>query len=399
MKSNNIRPCVIGLGYVGLPIFFNLSNKFDTCGYDTNTSRINELKKKNDANLEFQKKEFKFKKKSFFTNKEKDLKNSNFYIITVPTPIKPNKKPELKYISQAINSIRKYLKKNDIVILESTVFPGITENFCGNILKKNKSKLKMNIDFFLGYSPERINPGDKSHTQKKINKVVSYSNKKTFKIINKIYQNLGKKLFFTKKIKEAETAKVIENIQRDVNIALMNELYIFCTKTKLDFSEVIRLASTKWNFLKFKPGLVGGHCLPVDPYYFSEAAKRINQKIRVTLSGRDTNNSMVDFVTSEIAKDIRKQKIKKILIAGLTYKANVPDFRNSLALKIYKKLSLKFKNIFAHDPYIKDKYNKYLKIFKKTNFNSYDKIYFLTNHDSYHKFKKLKNNKYSFLFN
>ena len=297
MKSNNIRPCVIGLGYVGLPIFFNLSNKFDTCGYDTNTSRINELKRKNDANLEFQKKEFKFKKKSFFTNKEKDLKNSNFYIITVPTPIKPNKKPDLKYISQAINSIRKYLKKNDIVILESTVFPGITENFCGNILKKNKSKLKMNIDFFLGYSPERINPGDKSHTQKKINKVVSYSNKKTFKIINKIYQNLGKKLFFTKKIKEAETAKVIENIQRDVNIALMNELYIFCKKTKLDFSEVIRLASTKWNFLKFKPGLVGGHCLPVDPYYFSEAAKRINQKIRVTLSGRDTNNSMVDFVT------------------------------------------------------------------------------------------------------
>ena len=179
----------------------------------------------------------------------------------------------------------------------------------------------------------------------------------------------------------------------------MNELYIFCKKTKLDFSEVIRLASTKWNFLKFKPGLVGGHCLPVDPYYFSEAAKRINQKIRVTLSGRDTNNSMVDFVTSEIAKDIRKQKIKKILIAGLTYKANVPDFRNSLALKIYKKLSLKFKNIFAHDPYIKDKNNKYLKIFKKTNFNSYDKIYFLTNHDSYHKFKKLKNNKYSFHFN
>ena len=259
MKSNNIRPCVIGLGYVGLPIFFNLSNKFDTCGYDTNTSRINELKRKNDANLEFQKKEFKFKKKSIFKNKEKDLKNSNFYIITVPTPIKPNKKPDLKYISQAINSIRKYLKKNDIVILESTVFPGITENFCGNILKKNKSKLKMNIDFFLGYSPERINPGDKSHTQKKINKVVSYSNKKTFKIINKIYQNLGKKLFFTKKIKDAETVKVIENIQRDVNIALMNELYIFCTKTKLDFSQVIRLASTKWNFLKFKPGLVGGH--------------------------------------------------------------------------------------------------------------------------------------------
>ncbi len=399
MKSNNIRPCVIGLGYVGLPIFFNLSNKFDTCGYDTNISRINELQRKNDVNLEFQKKEFKFKKKSFFTNKEQDLKNSNFYIITVPTPIKSNKKPDLKYINQAIISIRKYLKKNDIVILESTVFPGITEKLCGNILKKNKSKLKINIDFFLGYSPERINPGDKNHTQKKINKVVSYSSKKTFKIINTVYQNLGKKLFFTKKIKEAETAKVIENIQRDVNIALMNELYIFCKKTKLDFSEVIRLASTKWNFLKFKPGLVGGHCLPVDPYYFSEAAKRVNQKIRVTLSGRDTNNSMVDFVTSEIAKDIRKKKIKKILIAGLTYKANVPDFRNSLALKIYKKLSVKFKNIFAHDPYINDKYYKHLKIYKKTNFNSYDKIYFLTNHDSYDKFKKLKNNKYSFLFN
>ena len=394
-----IKPCVIGLGYVGLPIFLKLSKNFSTCGYDINKFRIKNLNNKKDINLEFKKKNFILKKKSFFTSEKKKISNSNFFIVTVPTPITKNKKPDLKFVKQAFEEIKIFLKKDDIIVLESTVYPGVTENFCGNILKKNKKKLILNQDFFLGYSPERINPGDKNHSINKIDKIVSYPNNKCLKSFKKIYYNLGKKKFYTNHIKAAETAKVVENIQRDLNIAFMNEVYIFCHKNQISFEEVIKLASTKWNFLKFKPGLVGGHCLPVDPYYFAEAAKKIGQKTRVTLSGRYTNNFMTKFISSLILKDIIKKNLnkKKILIAGMTYKKDVPDFRNSLSIEIFKIIKKKYSHVVAFDPFAN--YNRISKfnIKHKVNFNKFDHIFFLTNHSVFEKYKK-KGKKFSFLF-
>jgi len=397
--NNIIKPCVMGLGYVGLPIFLKLSKFFTTCGYDTNKYRIENLKKKIDTNLEFKKKDFDLKRNSFFTSEKKNISNSNFFIVTVPTPVTKNKKPDLKFIKQAFDEIKISIKKDDIVILESTVYPGVTEIFCGNILKKNKKKLIINRDFFLGYSPERINPGDKNHSLNKISKIVSYPNNKCLKSIKRVYKNLGKKIFYTNQIKAAETAKVVENIQRDLNIALINEIFIFCHRNQINFEEVIRLASTKWNFLKFNPGLVGGHCLPVDPYYFAEAAKKTGQKARVTLSGRYTNNFMVKFISSLILKNIIKKNLnkKKILLAGMTYKKDVPDFRNSLSIEIFKIIKKKYPHVLAFDPFANLNSTSALNIRHKVNFNKFDHVFFLTNHSKFEKYKK-KGKKFSFLF-
>lgn len=395
-----IKPCVIGLGYVGLPIFLKLSKSFLTCGYDIKKSRIQNLKRRKDINLEFKKKDFILKKNSFFTSTKNQIKDSNFFIVTVPTPITKNKKPDLKFIKIAFECIKNFLKKDDIIVLESTVYPGVTENFCGSILKKNKKKLVLNKDFFLGYSPERINPGDKSHSIEKINKIVSYPNKECLNSFKKVYTKLGKKIFYTNCIKEAETAKVVENIQRDLNIAFINEIFIFCHKSKIQFDEVIKLASTKWNFLKFKPGLVGGHCLPVDPYYFSEAAKKVGQKTKVTLSGRYTNNFMTKFVSSLILKKIRDEKLnkKKILLAGMTYKKNVPDFRNSLSIEIFNIIKKKHPNVVAYDPYVNPNIISNKNIKNRVSINKYDQVFFLTDHSIFKKYKKNKNKKFTFLF-
>ena len=273
-KKNLIKPCIIGLGYVGLPIYMALSKKFKTCGFDINKSRVKNLQRKIDNNLEFKKKDFTSKYGSYFTFDKKNLGDFNFFIITVPTPLNQNLTPDLSYIKSATEILSKNLKKNSIIILESTVYPGITETLCKRIIERKSKILIENKDFFLGYSPERINPGDNKHRLNKINKIVAFKNKKKLKDVISVYKNLGKKIIYTNKIKEAETAKVIENIQRDLNISLINELYTFCDKTKIDFKEVMKLASTKWNFIRFNPGLVGGHCLPVDPYYFSFIAKK-----------------------------------------------------------------------------------------------------------------------------
>lgn len=395
-----IKPCVVGLGYVGLPIFLKLCKSFTTCGYDLNKSRIKNLKKKRDVNLEFKKNDFVLKKKSFFTFTKKDIRDSNFFIVTVPTPITKNKKPNLKFIKIAIESIKNFLKKDDIVVLESTVYPGVTENFCGNILKNNKKKFILNKDFFLGYSPERINPGDKKHSLKKINKIVSYPTKKCLENFKLVYKNLGKKIIYTNSIKEAETAKVVENIQRDLNIALINEIFIFCNKNKIQFDKVMELASTKWNFLNFKPGLVGGHCLPVDPYYFAEAAKKTGQKTKVTLSGRYINNYMTKFVSSLILKTIDRKKLKKqrILLAGMTYKKDVPDFRNSLSIEIYNIVRKKYPNITAYDPYANSNTISGQKIKNKVQIRNYDLVFFLTEHSIFMKYKNKKSKKFIFIF-
>jgi len=346
-----INPCIIGLGYVGLPLFVSLKKKFRVVGYDLNNNRVTELKKYIDRNNEFDKSDLKLQNKSLISSKHIDIKKSNFYIVTVPTPINKNNTPDLSFIKSAFVTISKYIKQNDIIILESTVYPGTTLDICKNIIKK-KNK---NIKFFIGYSSERINPGDKIHNLKNISKVVSINaDKEITSLVKNIYKNVSKKIVFTKKINEAELSKLIENTQRDLNIGLMNELMILCEKANLDFNEVIRLANTKWNFLKFKPGLVGGHCLPVDPYYLAYFAKKLNFKTQITLAARKTNNYMEQFIYKKIIIELKQKGYskKKIILLGLTYKPNVPDYRNSLAINIYKKLKKIYKEIRIYDPVI-----------------------------------------------
>ena len=382
----NILPCVLGLGYVGLPLFLRLQKKYKCLGFDINKNRINTLKKKKDINNEFKREQLTLKKGSSFSYNEKNLKDFNFFIIAVPTPVFSNNKPDLNPLYKASRLIAKNLKKNDIIFIESTVYPGVTRNICKKILEKT-SKLKEGIDFCIGYSPERINPGDTKHTIDKINKIVSYNsnNKKTIYKINNVYKNISKKIVFSKTIEEAETAKVIENIQRDLNIALMNEILIISNKLGLNFNKIHKLASSKWNFIKIKPGLVGGHCLPVDPYYLSEIARKNKIPSDIILTGRKVNNDMVKYVISEINKkirDLKKKKIKKILLVGATYKPNVSDYRNSLAIKIYERIK-KNKGIKTdfYDPEINHKALNKFKIKKKVKLTvEYDYYVFLVNH-------------------
>ena len=370
-----LKICVIGLGYVGLPICLKISKKYDTVGFDTNNRRISYLKKSIDENKEFKKKDF-INKKIFFTKKIYNLKNCNFFIICVPTPIKKSKLPDLNSVKKSFELISSVLKKNDIIVLESTVYPGVTKNFSKKL--EIKTNLKNNKDFFVCYSPERINPGDKKNELTKINKIIGYegTNSEIKNKLRKIYSNLCKNLIFTNKINEAETAKGIENIQRDLNIAFYNEVLLICNKLNINFNEVIRLAATKWNFIKFSPGLVGGHCLPVDPYYLTYAASKKKYKSKVTLAGRTINNSMKKYVMEIIKKKINKfsQKNKskiKIIVLGLTYKYGVSDTRNSQKLEIFNYLKKNYKNTIAYDPYLNN-----IK-FKSVNNNLHKNDYFL----------------------
>ena len=390
-----IFPCIIGLGYVGLPVFISLERKFKVIGFDTNKERVNNLNYQIDTNNEFNKNQLKLYNRSQITTDEDELKKCNFFIVTVPTPINKNKLPDLKYIISAFRTISKYIKENDIVFLESTVFPGTTEEICKKIILKNR-----NVKFHIGYSSERINPGDKLHNIRNISKVVSIQNDKNIiPTVKKVYNCISKKIIFSENIREAELSKLIENTQRDLNIALMNEIMILCHKTNLNFNEVIRLARSKWNFLNFSPGLVGGHCLPVDPYYLSYYGNKSKFKTRVTLAGRNINNSMEAFIFDKIYKkisEINKNTKKKIVIAGLTYKPNVADLRNSLAIKIYRKLKKNISNITAYDPTIEKKLAKKLNIeINFQNIKGADIFIFLVKHD---KFKNIyahakKNNK------
>ncbi len=404
MKKTSIKPCVVGLGYVGLPLFLKLQKKIDTIGYDNNKFRITELIEKKDRNNEFSKKNLILEKKSIFTYNKSFLKNCNFFIIAVPTPVLKNNKPDLTFLKKSCETIGKYLNKDDIVFFESTVYPGITENFCGKILQK-ESGLKLDADFFLGYSPERINPGDKKHSIDKIIKIVSANKGYALKIGKSVYQKVSKKIIINKNIKEAESAKVIENIQRDLNIGLMNEVYKVCVNSKINFSNVIKLASTKWNFLKFDPGLVGGHCLPVDPYYFSNFAEKKGIKTEVILSGRKINNSMYLYMYNKIIKDIKNLKLNikksRILVLGLTYKKNVSDIRNSFALKLYRLLKKKIKYLEACDPFLTKKNIKNIKVLHNFNIDDYELILNFVNHDLFkNKILKIKktNKKYLNLF-
>ena len=353
-NKNKYKIGVIGMGYVGLPLSIAFSKKYSVVGYDININRINELNSGIDTTNEVKK--FKKNYKNLlFSNEKSCLKDRNIFIVTVPTPVDKKNLPDLRNLSNACKLISEYLKQNSIVIFESTVYPGCTEEFCKSILEKY-SNLKLNKDFYLGYSPERINPG---RSKKKINdiiKITSGSNYKSAKIIDRLYKNIiPAGTIMVSSIKVAEAAKVIENTQRDINIAFMNELSMFFDKLGLDTSEVLSAAETKWNFNKYYPGLVGGHCIGVDPYYLSFKSKLLGFKTSMILAGRKLNNRMTEYVFKKMMKTLsisKKKKInKKVLILGATFKENCPDFRNSKVFDIMRKL--KQSRIFfkVYDPY------------------------------------------------
>ncbi len=392
-KSELIKPCIIGLGYVGLPILVNLSKKYKTSGYDINKKRIIELKKGIDIFGEFKKNNF-GNKADFQSNLNK-VSSSNLFIVTVPTPIFKNKKPDLSHIKKVCIDISKIVKKGDIIIFESTVYPGVTENFCIPIIEKNCA-LKNGKDFFVGYSPERVNPGDRKHQLNKINKILAYPYNYKKKYLLKLYSLIAKKIILTENIKEAETAKVIENIQRDVNIGLINEIFLACKNLNLNHDNILKLASTKWNFLKFEPGLVGGHCLPVDPYYFSYICKKKKFNTRIALAGRYINDQMAYFVRDIIKLKLKKLKLSKkskILLCGLSYKKNVADLRNSLAYKIFKMMKNKY--VKGYDPLIdKITAKKNGLITNKEKLKKFDFYVILTEHDVIKKIlSKINSNK------
>ena len=394
MKSK-LKIGIIGLGYVGLPLAIALSKKFDVIGYDKKKNRIDKILSGIDTNLEITKKEL-FSKKIFFTYNLIDIEQCNVFIICVPTPIS-NFKPDLKMLKDATLKIGKLLKQNDLVIYESTVYPGLTREICKPILEKS-SKLKMNKNFFIGYSPERIDPGNNKKKIIDIKKVVSGSNQKALKLMKKIYGKVIKAgIHIADTIEIAEAAKIIENTQRDINIALMNEFSLLLNKMQIPTNKVLKAAATKWNFLNFSPGLVGGHCIGVDPYYLAFKAKKEKINTKIILAGRKINNFMPKYILQNIKKkfdSIKNFKDLRILCLGATFKEDCPDFRNSLPLKTINLLSKKVKYLFVYDPY-------YLKNYKKKNIeysnkikkSSYDLILILVPHKKIKKLslKKIKN--------
>ena len=396
-KSKDLQLVIVGLGYVGLPLAIEFAKIRKVIGFDINKKRIEELNFGIDKNLEFTKNELKSLNRLVFTNNKEDIKSSNCYIITVPTPIDKFKKPDLKPLLKSTAMISKILKEGDVIIYESTVFPGCVEELCVPVLEKF-SKLKFNKSFFCGYSPERINPGDKEHTISKIKKITSGSTPEIADLVDDLYNEIIKVgTHKASSIKIAEAAKVIENTQRDLNIALMNELSILFAKMNIDNQEVLSAAASKWNFLPFKPGLVGGHCIGVDPYYLTYKAESIGYHPKIILAGRELNDNMGHYVVSELIKKMKKKNIKiigaKILIMGLTFKENCPDIRNSGVEKIINTLK-KFKcklNLF--DPFVnREEINKIYNIcpIQKLNQNTYDAVIIVVAHD---KFKLLGFNK------
>jgi len=328
--KNRIKICVVGLGYVGLPLATALAKHYSVVGFDINKDKIKELKKGHDRNNEVNKSLI-LNRNLTFTADSKVIKNCNFIIIAVPTPVDKAKHPDLTPVIKATQTIGKNLSPGSIIVLESTVYPGVTEEVCVPILEK-ESNLNYKKDFNVGYSPERINPGDKVHTIDKVVKVVSGDTKKSLEIIAQVYGSITK-IFKAKSIKAAEAAKVIENTQRDLNIALMNELKIIFDKMGLEINDVLEAAKTKWNFIPFHPGLVGGHCIGVDPYYLAEKAKVIGIHPQVILAGRRVNDGMANYHTAKIIKAMIKKGISvkgaQVLILGVTFKPDVNDVRNS----------------------------------------------------------------------
>ncbi len=391
---------IIGLGYVGLPLAVEFGKKFKTIGFDINENRIKELLNGFDRTREVDEVSLKMSSNLNFTTSLSELAECNYFIITVPTPIDQYKRPDLTPLFKASETVGKVLKKGDIVIYESTVFPGCTEEHCVPILEKI-SGLRFNIDFYCGYSPERINPGDKEHTVAQIKKVTSGSNPEAAEKVDLLYKSIitaGTHLAMS--IKVAEAAKVIENSQRDLNIAFVNELSMIFNKMGIDTQSVLNAASTKWNFLPFKPGLVGGHCIGVDPFYLTHKAQEIGYHPEIILAGRRLNDSMGGYIASQTIKLMIKKGHKiqgaNILVLGITFKENCPDIRNSKVVDIIHELQQFGTEVDVYDPWadqkeVKEEYN--LNLVDKIEADKYEAIVLAVAHSEFLKldFLTIKN--------
>ncbi len=405
MDKHNIA--IIGLGYVGLPLAIEFAKHFNVIGYDIDINRVNELNKLKDKTGEADIKVLKsvLNDKLKFSFDEKEISKSNIFIITVPTPITDFKTPDLSFLRTSSKTVGKYLKKKDIVIYESTVYPGCTEEECVPILE-SQSGLIFNLDFYCGYSPERINPGDKINTLTKIKKVTSGSNSETAEKVDKLYNTIiDAGTYKAPSIKVAEASKAIENAQRDLNISFVNELALIFDKIGIDTNDVIKAAATKWNFLNFKPGLVGGHCISVDPYYLAHKAESLGYYPEVILSGRRVNDMMGIFVANKVLKIMTHKGIQvrgsKVLILGITFKENCPDIRNSKVPDIYKELKSFGMDISVFDPLASKKQVRDVFGFKLIDkLNKYDSIILAVAHEQFLNFdiENLKRNKKSVVF-
>jgi len=356
--SFNLRKCrvgVVGLGYVGLPLAVEFGKHFDTVGFDVKARRIAELKAGRDNTLEVTRKELTAADRLTFTAELADLKRCQVFIITVPTPIDEYKRPDLSPLIGASTSVGRVLKRGDVVVYESTVYPGCTEEVCVPILER-ESGLTFNRDFFVGYSPERINPGDKEHRLTTIKKVTSGSTPEAAEFVDALYRTIVTAgTHRASSIKVAEAAKVIENTQRDVNIALINELALIFNRLGIDTEEVLKAAGSKWNFLKFSPGLVGGHCIGVDPYYLTHKAQEIGYHPEMILAGRRLNDNMSIYVAQEIVKLMTRKRIHvngaRALVLGITFKENCPDIRNSKVADVVRELQKYGARVDVYDPW------------------------------------------------
>ena len=385
-----MKIAIIGSGYVGLPLAIALSKKNKVVCFDKNVARVKELKKGFDINKQHKRVEI-LQNKITFTENEFYLKKIDSFIITVPTPINNKNIPNLKMLKEACSLVGKFLKKKNTVIFESTTYPGCTEEFCIPILEK-KSNLKFNKDFDVAYSPERVNPGDRVNKLENITKVIGANDKKTLKKVKKIYQTVVKSIHLTKSIKIAESAKIIENVQRDINIALVNELSIIFNKLKIPTNEILKAASTKWNFHYYKPGLVGGHCISVDPYYLAFKSKEKKYFPKIILSGRKLNESMGKYVFTQTLELTKKINLKpsglRIALLGFAFKDNIPDIRNTKIIQIVNQLK---KNNIKFDIYdsvvnkseVKNKYNLNIKNFNKMSKSNYDVIILAVSHNEF----------------
>jgi len=411
MESHKI--CMIGLGYVGLPLAVEFAKHFPVIGFDIRQSRINDLNQGHDSTLEVDdsnlqsvlKLEPSFDLGLFLSSNVEDIRDCNVYIVTVPTPVYKNNRPDLTHLIISSETIGKVISKGDIVIYESTVYPGCTEEDCLPVIE-NVSGMKLNVDFYAGYSPERINPGDKEHTVTTIHKVTSGSTPEIAEIIDQLYKTVIKAgTHKAPSIRVAETAKVIENSQRDINIAFVNELAHICAHMNLDTRAVLDAAGTKWNFLKFSPGLVGGHCIGVDPYYIAQKAQEVGYHPEIILAGRRMNDGMGAWIASQIVKLMIKKDIpinkSKVLVLGITFKENCPDIRNTKVVDVVNELRQFGCNVDIYDPWadsldVKKEYNETL--ITEPNISNYNTIVLAVAHNDFKTIDFTKRSKISVLY-
>ena len=390
MDINNCRIAVIGLGYVGLPLMVEFAKKYPTLGFDINSARIHQLREGNDLMKDLSKGELQDAIQGSYSFDPKDLADFNVYIITVPTPVDKQKRPDLSALENSCQLIGDVLAPGDVVIFESTVFPGATEEVCVPILEQ-RSGMKLNDTIFAGYSPERINPGDKKHRLTTVQKVTSGSNPETAAFVDSLYQSIiTAGTHPASSIKVAEASKVIENTQRDLNIALINELSIIFHRLGIDTEEVLEAAGTKWNFLPFRPGLVGGHCIGVDPYYLTYKSQEIGYHPEVILTGRRINDGMGTYISERVVKEMTHKRIHvvdaNILVMGLTFKEDCPDIRNTRVMELINGLEDCNANVDVYDPWAdpESAMEEYgLEVLSEPQKNSYDAVIIAVAHECF----------------